>query len=64
MNMVLIKSNMLKEMEQQMQIMRKNLKVAQDRKKNYVDEHRVHKHFQVGEHVYFCIKTKKFSLNI
>ena len=47
-----------------MQVIKKNLKVAQDRQKSYVDQHRVFKEFQVGEHVYLCIKPKKSSLRI
>lgn len=32
--------------------------------KSYADQHRVFKEFQVGEHVYFCIKPKRSSLRI
>jgi len=38
-------------MEQEMQVIKKNLKVAQDRQKIYADQHRVFKEFKVGEHV-------------
>lgn len=47
---VLIGLDMLKEMEYQIHIIRKNLKVAQDRKIGYSDQlYRVHKEFQVGD---------------
>lgn len=64
MNMVFIRPDMLVEMEQEMYVIKKNLKVAQDRKKSFVDQHRVFKEFQVGEHVYFNIKPKRSSLRI
>jgi len=55
---------MLVDMEQEMQVINKNLKEAQDRQKIYADQHRVMNEFQVGEHVYLCIKPKKISLRI
>lgn len=56
---VLIGINMLMDMEQEMLVIKKNLKETQDRQKSYVDKHRVFKEFQVGEHVYLRIKPKK-----
>ena len=44
-----------------MQRSRKNLKVAQDRQKNYVDKHRVHIDFSVGDHVYLKVRENKSS---
>lgn len=38
--------------------------MAQDRQKHYADQHRVHKEFQVREHVYLRIKPKNNSLMI
>jgi len=64
MNRVLIGLDMLVEMEQEMQVTKKNLKAAQDKHKSYVDHHRSFKEFQVGEHVYLLIRTKKRSLRI
>ena len=55
---------MLKEMEQQVVKIRKNLKTSQDRQKSYVDLKRSHKEFKVGEHVYLRVKKKKSSLKI
>ena len=47
-----------------MQVIKKNLKEEQDKKKNYANQNRLFKEFQVGEHVYLCIKTKKIPLSI
>eukprot|EP00253_Pinus_taeda_P019679 PITA_19679 len=40
-NMVLIGSDMLADMEQEMQFIKKNIKAPHDRQKSYVDQHRV-----------------------
>ena len=37
-------------MEQEMQAIKRNLKVAHDRLKSYADQNRVHKELQVGKH--------------
>ena len=47
-----------------MQAIKKNLEVAQDRKKSYEEKNMLFKEFQVGEHGYFRIKPKKRSLRI
>jgi len=61
-NRAFIGPNMLAEMEQEMQVIKKNLKETQDRKKCYVDKNKLFKDLEVGEHVYFHIKPKKSSL--
>jgi hypothetical protein len=43
---------------------RQNLKVAQDRKKSYVDRKRKNREFKGGEHVFFKIKAKRSSLKM
>ena len=48
-NRVLIGPNMLADMEQEMQVTKKNLKVAQDMQQSYANQHEVFKEFQVGE---------------
>ena len=63
MNRVLIGPDMLAEVEQEIQVIKMNLKEAQDRQKIYV-QHRAFKELQVGEHVYSRIKPKKSSLRI
>jgi len=46
-----------------MQVIKKNLKVAQDRHKSYEDQNRMFE-FQVREQVYVCINPRKNSLRI
>ena len=55
---------MLKEMEQEVAKIRQNLKAAQDRQKRYVDKHRVHREFSVGDHVYLRVRPRKSSLKL
>eukprot|EP00253_Pinus_taeda_P033850 PITA_33850 len=47
---------MLKEMEELVKRVCSNLKVAQDRKKNFVDWKRRFKEYQVGDHVYILAR--------
>jgi len=56
--------DMLTEMEQDMQVIKKNLKETQDRQKSYANRNRLFKEFLVGEHVYLHIKSKKILLRI
>eukprot|EP00253_Pinus_taeda_P028842 PITA_28842 len=53
---------MLKEMEEMVKKVRMNLKAAQDRKKNFADRKRRFKEYQVGDHVYIRIQTKRSTL--
>lgn len=46
---------MLKEMEELVKKIRANLKAAQDRQKNFADQKRRFKEYQVGDHVYMRI---------
>ena len=55
---------LLKEMEQEVVKIKKNLKAAQDIQKIYADKHRVNKEFSVGDHVYLRVKAKKSSLKL
>eukprot|EP00253_Pinus_taeda_P015377 PITA_15377 len=61
-NRVLIALDMLADIEQKMQEIKKNLEVAQDRQKSYAYQNRLFNEFQVGEQVYLHIKPKKRSL--
>jgi hypothetical protein len=54
----------LKEMEQEMIKIRWNMKVAQYRKKRYIQSKRTHKEFKVGDHVYLRVKPKRISLRM
>jgi len=60
-NRVLIGQDMLEKMEQEMQVIKKNIKATQDRKNSYADQNILFKEFQVGEHMYLCIKPRKSS---
>ena len=55
---------MLKEIEQEVAKIRKNLKVTQDRQKSYADKHRVNREFNVGDHVYLGVRERKSYLNL
>lgn len=50
-NMVFIGPNMLEDMEHEMHVIKKNIKVAQDRQKSYANQNRLFKEFQFGEQV-------------
>ena len=63
MNRVVLGPELLKEVEQEVVKIRKNLKAAQDRQKSYPDKHRVNREFSVGDHVYLRVRAKKSSLN-
>ena len=41
-----------------------NLKEAQDRQKRYADRKRKDKDFQIGDHVYLKVKSKRSSLSL
>jgi hypothetical protein len=51
--------NFLKEMEEQMPQIKKNLKASQDRKKIYSDKGITHRGCKVGDHVFLKVKAKK-----
>eukprot|EP00253_Pinus_taeda_P011385 PITA_11385 len=58
----LLGPEMLEEMEVMVKRVRANLKMAQDRQKNFVDRKRIFKEYQVGEHVYIRIRARKSTL--
>jgi hypothetical protein len=49
---VVLGPELLKDMEDQMVKIKKNLKAAQDRQKVYADKNRTTREFKVGEHVF------------
>jgi hypothetical protein len=63
-NRLMIGPYMLKYMELTVKQVQQNLKVAQDRKKSYVDAKRTPREFNVGDHVYIRVKPKKSSLQL
>eukprot|EP00253_Pinus_taeda_P031035 PITA_31035 len=52
------------DIDKEMQVIMKNLKVSHDGKKRYVDKNILFKLLYFGEQVYLCIKPKKSSLQI
>jgi hypothetical protein len=54
----------LKEMEDQVVKIKRNLKAAQDRQKVYANKNRIDREFKVGEHVILKVKPKKISLKL
>ena len=64
MNRVVLSPELLKEMEQEVVKIRKNLKVSQDRQKSYASKHRVNREFSVGDHVYLIVRERKSSLKL
>jgi hypothetical protein len=61
---VVLGSEFLKDMEDQVVKIKHNLKVAQDRHKFYVDKNMTIREFKVGEHVLLKVKPKKSSLKL
>jgi hypothetical protein len=55
---------LLREMEEKMIKIKKNLKVSQDRQKIYVDKGRTHTEFKVGDHVFLKVKASRSSLKL
>ena len=51
-------------MEQEDAKIRHNLKADQYRQKRYENKHRVHKEFNVGDHVYLRVRPRKSSLKL
>ena len=55
---------MLKEMEDQLSKIKKNLKAAQDSQKIYADKNKIHREFNVGDHVLLKVKANRISLKM
>lgn len=56
--------NYLQEMDQQLDIIKQNLKRAKDRQKSYADQHRSIREFQEKEMVFLRVKPKRSSLKL
>ena len=56
---VVVGSDLLKEMEEQMEKIKQNLKATRDRKKIYVDNNKVFRYFKVDKHVFLKVKAKR-----
>jgi hypothetical protein len=55
---------MLQEMENMVRKVQHNLKEAQDRQKIYADQQRRQLEFQVGDHIYLKVNSRKSSLKL
>jgi hypothetical protein len=51
-------------MEEQIMKINKNLKVAHERKKIYVDKGITHREFNLGDHVFLKVNANKSSLKL
>ena len=63
-DMLMLRPDLLKDLEQLVIKVKPNLKEAQDRKKSHVAKKIKDKYFQVGEHVYLKVKEKRSSLSL
>jgi hypothetical protein len=61
---VIVGSDLIKEMEEQMVKIIQNLKVAQDRQKRYTNKNRVFRDFKVVEHVFLKMKEKRILIRL
>jgi hypothetical protein len=60
----IIGPDLLREMEEHMEKIGKNLKSSQDRQIFYPDNNRVFRYFKVGEHVFLKVKVKRSSIRL
>jgi hypothetical protein len=61
---VVIGPELLKEVEEKMIRIGRNLKVSQDKKKSYAKKKRVFRNFKVGEYVFLKVKVKICSIRL
>jgi hypothetical protein len=59
-----VQPDLLMEMEEKMENIKRNLKATHDMKKSYAYKNRVFKYFKVGEHVFLKVKVKTSSLTL
>ena len=63
-NKIVLGLELLKEMEQEVAKIRKNLKETQDKQKIYVDKNIMNREFDVGDHGYLRVRPRKSSLRL
>jgi hypothetical protein len=63
-NRVVLVLKFLKDMEDQMVKIKKNLKATQDRQKSYEYKNMIARKFKLGEHVLFKVNPNKISLKL
>lgn len=61
---VVLGSDMLREMDQEVINIKQTLKASHDMKKSYKNREKMHKEFQVREHVYLHFRLRKISLKV
>jgi hypothetical protein len=61
---IMVGLEILHEMERMVKRVQKNLKEAQDLQKSYADLKTRHHEFQIGEHVYIKVKSRRSSLKL
>jgi hypothetical protein len=63
-NTLVVGLELFRETKEKMLKIKHNLKVSQERQKNYDDKGRTHKGFKVGDHVFLKAKANKSSLKL
>jgi len=58
----MLRPEMIKEKEQKVITIRKNLKATKDRQKIYANKSRIYVEFEIGEHVHLKFKPRRSSL--
>jgi hypothetical protein len=61
---IVVGPKFLKEMEDQMIKIKKNLKYSKDRQKRYANKNITHIEFKVGDHVFLKVKSNRSSLKL
>ena len=61
---VVVGPDLLQKMEENMVKIRNKLKVAQEKKKIFIDKVKTHSEFKVGDHVFLKVKSRCSSLKL
>ena len=64
MDRLMLGPDFLKDLENMVNMVKKNLKESQDLKKTYVDKFHIDKEYKVGDHVYLKVEEKKSTLKM
>ena len=64
MDRLMLGPDLLKDLEQLVTKVQENLKEAQDLQKSYADKKRKDKYYQISDHVYLKLKSKRSSLSL
>ena len=58
-NRIVLGPKFVKEMDQEVANIKKNLRTSKDRQKSYADKNRVRREFSVGDHVYLRVTKEE-----